>query len=154
MFPSFNFDDALKTIEQTTSNESDSITLDRVFLMEFEGNKAKVVIENGKPVEAKTTKVKVEMYAQMLLRTELDKYNVYKDTDFGMTYFKYRGNRQLPVGFINSELKREISEKLTKLSVVDSVSDFSAKISEGTLDVEFTIHLIDDESTVGISEVI
>lgn len=153
MFPNFNFDEAIETIEQTTNNSSNSITLGRVFLMKFEGSKASFILENGRPVEATTVKEKVQMYAQWLLRTEAGKYNVYKNTEFGMTYFKYRGNRQLPVGFINSELKREIEEKLTILSVVDSISDFSSKLNESTLEVEFTINLIDD-STVPISEVI
>ncbi len=153
MFPDFNFDEALETIEQVNNEQSDSITLGRVLIYEFIGNKATVVIENGKPKEAKTIKEKVMMYAQMLLRTELNKYNVYKDTDFGMTYFNYRGNRILPSGFINSELKREIEEKLMRLSVVDSISDFSAKMNGTVLNVEFTINL-NDNSSVSISEVI
>jgi len=153
MFPNFNFDTALETIEQETNNQTDSITLGRVFLMEFDGNKAKFVLENGRPVEAKTTKEKVQMYTQLLLRTESGKYSIYKDTDFGMTYFKYRGNRQLPVGFINSELKREIEEKLTILSVVESVSDFSATLNDNVLEIDFTINLVDG-SAVPVSEVV
>lgn len=152
MFPSFSFDDAIQTITEE-SNQSDSITLGRVFKIDFEGNKATVVMENGKPVEATTIQEKVQRYVQLLLRTELEKFNVYKDTEFGMTYFKYRGNRLLPKGFINSELKREIEEKITQLSVVDSISNFNAKMNDSTLEIDFTINLVDGTS-ISTSEVI
>lgn len=149
MFPSFNFD----TETTTEENVVISTELGRVFLMKFNGNKATIVLENGKPKEATTNKEKVEMYVQMLLRTEFEKYKVYKDTGFGMTYFKYRGNKQLPIGFINSELKREIEEKVTALTVVDSISNFSAAIKGTVLQVDFTINLTDN-TNLQISEVI
>lgn len=151
MFPDFDFNEAIETIEEDIENNS--IKLGRVFLIEFKGNKANVIMENGKPKEASTIQEKVQMYAQMLLRTELDKYKIYIDTDFGMTYFKYKGNRLLPKGFINSELKRELEEKITKLSVVDSITDFNAKVEGSVLNINFTINLV-DSSSLQVSEVI
>lgn len=151
MFPDFDFNEAIETIEEDVENNS--IKLGRVFLIKFEGNKANVIMENGKPKEATTIQEKVQMYAQMLLRTEVDKYKIYKDTDFGMTYFKYKGNRLLPKGFINSELKRELEEKILKLSVVDSITDFNARIEGNVLNINFTINLVDN-SSLQVSEVI
>jgi hypothetical protein len=121
--------------------------------MKFTGNKATIILENGRPKEAATSKEKVEVYVQMLIRTELDKYKVYKGTGFGMTYFKYRGNKQLPIGFINSEFKREIEEKVTALSVVDNISNFSIAIKGTALQVDFIINFTDN-TNLQISEVI
>jgi len=150
VFPSFNFDTVQSNTEE---NEVSSTELGRVFLMKFNGNKATIILENGKPKEATTNKEKVKMYVQMLIRTELRKYKVYKDTDFGMTYFKYLGNKQLPTGFINSEFKREIEEKVTVLSVVNSISNFSSAMKGTVLQVDFTINLT-DSTNLQISEVI
>ncbi|MTI65172.1 MAG: DUF2634 domain-containing protein [Firmicutes bacterium] len=151
MFPNLDLESIAEQINNEVTQEN-STEIGRVFLMQFNGNKATVIMENGKPKEA-TTKEKVQMYTQMLLRTKLDKYKVYKNEDFGMTYFNYMGMRNLPQNFINIEFKRELEEKLKQLNIVDSITNFSANKQGSVLYVEFTINLINGES-IEISEVI
>ena len=74
-----------------------------------------MVLENGKPKFAETLEEKIQMYLQVLLRTELDKYEIYSGTGFGMTYFAFRG-KKIPNSIVISEIKREITEKLKKIT--------------------------------------
>ena len=120
MFPDLDLDTLATEINASVEEEGSAGT-GRVFLMEFSGKKATVVMENGRPKEASTTSEKVRMYAQMMLRTAYEKYSVYEDTGFGMTYYNYLGNRSMPSGFLNSEMKREIGAGLKSLSAVDSI---------------------------------
>ncbi|WP_027399088.1 DUF2634 domain-containing protein [Anaerovorax odorimutans] len=143
MFPTFDFDNNIETTNEETESP---ISLGRVFIMDFNNGKAIVRMENGKPVEAKTIKEKVQTYIKVLLNTQYEKYRVYKDTGFGMTYFNYLGYRDLDKGFIHSELKREITEKIKALDVISDVIDFSAHILGTTLNVVLTVNLIDETS--------
>ncbi|MHC1723038.1 MAG: DUF2634 domain-containing protein [Aminipila sp.] len=150
MFPTLDIDSIVnKTIEETSTG-SNFTSLGRVMVMDFNDidGKATVKIANGKPVEAVSTAEKIQEYVKLLLRTALDKYKVYKDTEFGVSYFKYMGRRDLPMGFIQSEVKREIVEKIEKLNAVESVTDFESSLSGTTLTVQFTINLIDSTSTI------
>jgi hypothetical protein len=152
LFPSFDFDTAI-TSTTATITSTDTATLGRVMILNYSNTDktATVQIQDGKPVEATTVEQGVQQYAQMLLRTELKKYNVYSDTEFGVSYLSYLGLKTLPAGYITSELKRELTEKITALSVVSSVSDFLASLSGTTLTVSFAVTLMDG-ATITISE--
>lgn len=150
MFPVVDLDKIV--LEINNEEEKSTTVLGSVILMDFSDSKKVVKIENGRPVLCQTNKEKVEVYIKLLLRTHLDKYKVDKNTGFGMTYFNYRG-MQLPQGFLESELKRELEEKLRLLNIVDDIIDFYAGLNNNTLHIEFTI-LLYDGTTLDIEEVI
>lgn len=151
MFPTLDLDNIEKEINEE-ENEKTKKDFGKTLIINFDDIEEIVKIENGKPVMAITVKDKVKMYCKLLLRTELGKYRVNKNTGFGITYFNYRG-KQLPDGFLNSELKREVEEKLKILNVVDRIEDFNAELFNYTLHVEFII-ILNDSSTVYIQEVL
>lgn len=142
LYPTLNLNTLADEINTASTTESTK-EIGKVFLCDFlEGNKARIVIENGKPKPAETIKEKIQMYVQVLLRTELDKFEIYENTGFGMTYFKYRGFK-LPKSYILSELKREITENIKKISLVDSINNFQASLTETTININFEIILND-----------
>jgi len=144
MFPNFDF------LEVETDEEIDEdtvTTLGRVMVINYINKKLTVSMEDGKPKEASTETEKIESYANVLLRTASGKFEVYEDTDFGVTYFNYLGRRGLNVDFIKSELKREIESGLEALGTVDSVTDFDFSLTGTTLNVTFTVNLVDGTST-------
>lgn len=152
MFPSLDLEQMTQELNENELNENID-TLGDVILMDFDDNgNATVIIEDGKVKLAKTIEDKIKAYTQVLLRTEFNKYKVYKDEDFGMNYFKFIGTTQL-IQLVNVELKREITEKLTKLNVIDSISDFNSTLIGKKLKINFTIKLSNNNS-VNISEVI
>lgn len=146
MFPSFDFENITEKIENNNDNNSPTI-LGRIFKLDYNGNKATVKMLNGKPVEAITLSDKVQEYIKLLLRTQFDKYNVYKGTTFGMTYFNYLGHKDVNIGLLKSEFKREIVERVEALDVVDSITDFTFERQNTTLNVSFKVNLVDSTST-------
>ena len=150
MFPNINFETA---IEKTNGENAQIQRLGKVFMIRNVGDRLVVEMENGKPKEAQTISEKIQMYLKLLLKTELNKYNVYKNTSFGMTYFKFRGDNLLPLSFISAELKREIAEKVARLEEINSISDFSTARNGSDLNIYFNVDL-KDGSTLTISEVI
>lgn len=149
MFPDYDLDTVVSQINSATSSKG----LGKVFYMVFEDGKLKIVLENGSPKECSTDKEKVLMYLHILLRTCVGKYKVYEDTDFGTTIEKYIGNKTLPRSFMLSEFKRELSEQLDKLQIVDSITEINFTKDRTNLKVEFAIYL-ENSQLIKVSEVI
>ena len=139
MFPTIDLDSLVIQINEE-ENEVNKTAIGTVFMMDFIGNRATVIMENGRPKECETIEEKVKMYVQILLRTAYEKFKIYKDTEFGMTYFNYRGRRDLPQGFMESEIKREIETNLLQLNVVESIQNFSANLT--SIEFECTFEII------------
>ena len=131
LYPTLNLDTLADEINEASVLESSRV-IGKVFLASFTSdNKARIVIENGKPKPAETTQEKIQMYVQVLLRTELDKIYIYESKNFGMTYFKYRGQK-VPQSFILSNMKTEIETNLKKINLIDSITSFSAVLTVTT----------------------
>lgn len=140
LYPTLNLDTLADEINVSSTLESARV-IGKVFLVDFtSNNKARIVIENGKPKPAETIKEKIQMYVQVLLRTELDKVYIYKDKNFGMTYFKYRGQK-VPQSFILSNMRTEIETNLKKISLIDSITNFTAVLTVTTVNISFDIVL-------------
>ena len=145
MFPTLNLDTLAKEINQASVTASTK-EIGKVFLTDYTANnQARIVIENGKPKKAETVKDKIKEYIQVLLRTELDKFHIYQGKNFGMTYFKYRGQK-VPQSFILSNMKTEIENNLKRISLVDSITNFKTVLSEITVNVSFDVILKDGET--------
>lgn len=149
LFPTLNLDTLVENINEQIEKEN-LHEIGKVILLTFnEKNESRVVMENGKPKFAETLEEKIQMYLQVLLRTELDKYKIYSGTGFGMTYFSFKG-KKIPNSIIISEIRREITEKLKKLSKFDSITEFTAELTETTLNINFKLNL-NDSTTLKIS---
>ena len=89
---------------------------------------------------------KVRQYIETVLRTPS---NVYKDyikgetESFGLSIYNYIGRKVLPMGYINSELKREVTEHLLKHPLISEVKDWKGKREKRGLSIEFTVVLRD-----------
>lgn len=135
------------TFPETVINEdqtSEDISVGRSFVFDYV--KGQHLIVDGKPKE--TTEFQaIEQWLELLIRTKLNKYSVYDDTDFGTTLENYKGHRQLPIGFIESELEREIQEACNKYCpAIERISDFSAERTTNGLIISFTAELTNSEA--------
>ena len=143
MFPTLNLDTIAESINAQIEKEN-THEIGEVILLTFDNfNNASVVLENGKPKFATTLEEKIQMFLQVLLRTELNKYEIYNNTGFGMSYFAFKG-KKIPNSIVISEIKREIMEKMKKLSKFESITNFTAELTEVTLNVSFQLNLTDD----------
>jgi len=144
IFPSLSLDNIISSINNETEETTNNIIED-VVLLTFKNKKATVVLENGKPVTTTDLQTKIQMYLNVLLRTKLDEFEIYENTNFGMTYFRWIGQK-VPEGILISELEREISEHLSKMNVFDHVENFDVKVTGPDFKVNFDLILISGET--------
>lgn len=139
MFPT---DTDFSGIKIDTPNEQSS-KIGRSFLFDFKTGQHQII--DGKVVECDQLQA-VKQWLELLVRTTVDKYQVYRDTGFGTTWEQYIGRRNLPLGFVVSEMEREISEAAVKLNpAIASVQDFAAERTTRGLTVSFAAVLKDTQ---------
>lgn len=144
MFPS---DTDFNGIKIDTSNEQQS-KIGRSFVFDFKTGQHQII--DGKIVESDQLQA-IKQWLELLVRTTVDKYQIYKDTGFGTTWEQYVGHRNLPLGFVVSEMEREISEAAVKLNpAIASVQDFEAERTTRGLTVSFAA-VLKDAQVLGVS---
>lgn len=122
--------------------EKSTPTLGRVLKFDYENGRH--VLKDGRFVECTPVEA-VCQYIEHVLRTELDKYKVYtveRDGDFGISVYRYIGQKYLPPDYFASELKREITEQLQLHKYIDFVEAYHYEFKGRKLYVEFTCRLI------------
>lgn len=143
MFP----DDFIEN--RTTENETEGFGTD--FLFDYETGQH--IMKNAVLTEC-TTLQGIQQFIQNVLRTQANAYGVYieGETDvFGVSIYEHLGKRTLPMGYVNSELKREVTENLLKHPLISSVSNWVGKREKRGLNISFTVTLTDG-SIVNTSE--
>lgn len=113
------------------------------FLFDYETGQH---IMKGSVLRECTDLQKVKQYIQNVLRTQANLYKVYTEGEidvFGLSIYEYISQRSLPMGYINSELKREVTELLLKHPMISEVKDWKAKREKQGLNVSFTAVLTD-----------
>ena len=96
----------------------------------------------------------VRQYIQNVLRTQANIYGVYVKGEteiFGITVYEHIGTKKLPLGYVNSELKREVTELLLKHPLIKDVSKWSGTREKRDLNISFTVTLTDN-SLITVSE--
>lgn len=125
----------------TTESENEEVGID--FLFDYETGQH--IMKNADITEC-TTLQGVQQYIQNVLRTQANAYGVYVEgeTDvFGISIYEHLGKRTLPMGYINSELKREVTENLLKNPLISNVSNWVGKREKRGLNISFTVTLTD-----------
>lgn len=139
MFPT---DTDFESIKISTANEQSS-KIGRSFLFDFKTGQHQIT--DGKVIECDQLQA-IQQWLELLVRTMLDKYKVYQGTGFGLTWEQYIGRRDLPLGFIISELEREVSEAAVKLNpAIASVQEFTVERQTRGLTVDFSAVLKDKQ---------
>ncbi|MGL5569788.1 DUF2634 domain-containing protein [Cetobacterium sp.] len=112
----------------------------------FDFKKKRIVIKDGKVVMATKTE-QVMQWIELLIRTEVDKYEVYKGTGFGMTnLYALRGHSLFETPFFIMELEREIKEKIEGKNDVSSVTDIKTEYNFNKLLISITVVLKSGET--------
>ena len=138
IFPNVNIN---SEIEQVLPDSQ----IGRAFLVDSDG---KLVIRDGKLVVA-DKKLAAQQWIALFLRTKLDKYNVYKGTDFGMLdLYNLRGRSIIASNYMQAEMKREITEKLEKCKFIRKIDNVQLEFSGHTMVISLTTTLEDGEVIV------
>jgi len=148
MFPStFTESTAAETVSNGDSQSGGGID----FLFDYAAGEH---IVSGFVLTECTRVESVRQYVHNLLLTRAGEYKVYtkgEDDVFGLTVYDKIGQRALPDGYLNSELKREVSEILLKHSDIADVRDWVGKREKRGLDISFTV-VLSDELEIEINE--
>ena len=105
--------------------------------IKFDYEKNKFIFENGQAQEIKQTEA-VKQWLELMCRTLPDKFKVYNDTGFGIQSNLIRSYKVLPVGFVYSEIKRQIEENSQLTRCIKSIINFKAENNNGILNIYFT----------------
>lgn len=143
MFPEFNVNiEELDTPKKTT--------LGRCFLFDFD--KKKHVTKDGKLVEC-TKQEAIQQWVELLIRTGIQKYAIYRNTDFGLSIDELIGNKQYPLIMLQAELEMELKEKLANHVLIEGMEGFRTERLENGLKITFRLVLVDG-STQGVDAVV
>lgn len=112
----------------------------------FDTTSKKVVVRDGK-TEFTDKKKQVQQWIFLLLHTEMEKYKVYQDTEFGIRFlYEMRGNEFYSSGFTIAQIKDELEEKLLLNKNIQRVE--SIEITKKFNSLEFDIVVIVDDELI------
>lgn len=127
----------LEIPQQNTSIVQD---LGKTFLYDFK--RRDFILKNGKPVEVSGIKG-IQVWIEKVLRTQKFRWTIYENVDYGTTIEDLIIGYSYPMSFLESELKREITEALLKHPMIDSLTDWDFMREKDKLKVIFTVNLKD-----------
>ncbi|WP_066503460.1 DUF2634 domain-containing protein [Abyssisolibacter fermentans] len=133
-------------LEFKTAVEEDFNDSGKSFLFDFD--KGDFVIKDGRLVEISGVQA-LKVWVEKILRTEKYRYKVYERNDkneYGVVLEDLIIGNNFPQAFIEAELKREITEALTKNPMIQSLSNFKIVKRNPRLIVSFKVNLADGNS--------
>ncbi len=144
MFPTIHTD--LEQLNQKLSQQQNSIKpLGKSCFFDYKTGQHKII--DGKAVMCSLVET-MEQWIEKVLRTELNKYGIYtidETENFGISIYRYIGEKNIPMGYIVSELKREITEQMLQHRYIKEVTDYQAIREKRGLHILFTTILITGE---------
>ena len=143
MFPKIKAE--LDKLNKTGGQAEDFKPIGKTFLFDYRTGQH--ILTDGK-LEVCMPDEAVSQWIEKVLRTEINKYGIYtvdESDEFGISVYEYVGKRKLHMGYVASELKREITEQLLKHRYIESIEDYKAEQINRSLHVIFTAVLITGE---------
>lgn len=128
-------------VENDNIEDTEEVGTD--FLFDYETGQH--ILKNGTLEECSEVE-SIKQFIQNVLRTQANIYDIYitGETDtFGISIYKYLGTRTLPMGYLNSELKREVTQQLLRHPKISSVTGWRGKRERQGLAISFTVILVD-----------
>lgn len=105
----------------------------------FDIKTKKIVVVDGK-VQIASKKQQIQQWLYLLIHTELGKYKVYENTDFGISFlYEMKGREYYSSGFTIAQIQDELTEKIKIHKWIDSVE--SIEIEKGFTGLNITITL-------------
>ncbi len=131
--------------DKATENKDLSET-GKSFLFDFETGD--FLLKDGRLVEVTGVEA-IKSWIEKVLRTEKYRYKVYEREDkneYGIILEDLIVGNNFPLSFIEAEVRREISQALTKHPKIQSLSDWNIEKNNPTLIISFKVNLIDGNS--------
>ncbi|OHW62900.1 hypothetical protein EUAN_06840 [Andreesenia angusta] len=141
MFPTENLDSVLDT-----STKEAEVNIGINFLYDFD--KGDFVVKDGKLIKVEG-KDAIKIWIEKQIRTEKFKYEIYKQDDRESEYgigIKQLLGRKLPQYYVESEIKRQITESLLEHPSIVAIENFKVTMERTTARINFRVVLDGEES--------
>lgn len=128
--------------DEEVINENTTLTFNgKSFLYDFK--KGDFIYKNGAPIEVDGIKA-IQIWIEKVIRTERFKFNVYDGINYGITLEDLIGSN-LPKGYIESEMKRELEESILNNPYIEELINWSFIVDGSQWIVGFTVITNSDE---------
>lgn len=117
--------------------------LGKSFLFDFK--KGDFALKDGRLVEIEGIKA-IQVWIEKILRTQKFRWGIYDGVDYGATIEDLIVGHSYPKSFLESELKREITDAVLKHPQIESLTDWDFIRVNDKLRVVFTVILKDGET--------
>lgn len=141
----------LPEIAQLQINRTDNNDLPYIgksFLFDFENGD--FILRDGRLVEVSGIEA-LKVWIEKILRTEKYRYEVYEREDkkeYGVVLEDLIVGNSFSYSFIEAELKREITEALTKNPLIQSLSNWNIQKENPLVKISFKVNLKDESSFI------
>lgn len=110
----------------------------------YDIEKKKIVVKDGDVVIADKKQL-VKQWIYLLINTEVNKYKIYQDTDFGIVFlYQIKGKELYSSGFTIAQIKDELTEKIEKHDWIDRVENIEIEMKFTKLIIKITV-ILDNE---------
>lgn len=136
LFPEIDIEFEIEDEELIDDEEEEALdtTIGNTPLYDF--SKGEYVIQDGKLIYC-TQEEAVKQWLGFLIKTPAERFNVYNEIPFGTYISNLLGYKD--IGFIASEVEREIKEKCIDNRAITGISNFKIKKEGGKLEIAFSI---------------
>lgn len=125
------------TDEDIVIRDNDAFAFNgRTFLYDYK--KRDFFMKDGKLVEV-TGNAAIEAWIEKLIRTERFRFKIYNEVEYGVTLEELIGSIW-PRGFVEAEIKREITEAAASNTYIEALTDWSFEREGSYLHISFVYH--------------
>lgn len=110
----------------------------------YDVDKKEIVIKDGNVVIGNKKQL-VKQWIYLLINTEINKYKVYQDTNFGIAFlYEIKGKELYSSGFTIAQIKDELIEKIEEHGWVDKVDSIEIEMKFMKLIIKIIV-ILDEE---------
>jgi hypothetical protein len=125
-------------LELNMEQEEDLPPLGKSFLFDFATGQfvkrdGKLVLVEGRDA--------VKAWIEKVILTEKFRYEIYKGMEYGVSLEDLKGSA-LSIVFVETEVKRELEEAITKHAYIQSLSQWEFTRGESSLIISFKVNLV------------
>lgn len=134
--------------EDMDVNETDGYVFNGTSFL-YDWKTGDFIYKNGAPIVV-TGREALHVWIEKVIRTEKFKWRIYEDVDFGPQIEDLIGTN-LPEGFMQSELKREITEALSINPYIEEIEDFTFEKVNDIGVISFTVITVEGSFEMEVS---
>jgi hypothetical protein len=107
---------------------------------QFDFKTGEFVIKDGRLIKIKEIEA-LKQWIKKVIRTEKFRFKIYEEIEYGVTVEDLIVGHDYPQLFVESEIKRELTESLLRHPMINSLSNWKITKNNPKVTIEFTVNL-------------